>query len=287
MVPVALLTLRETNFRGEPLAVVVSGCPDQDPQRPNVVIEAAIDPAGTSSTFVRQLADALDVNVARAWGRERLTLISQIYSRFGHALRQFAQAGCYRYSGASDNLLYSLVHREVLLVDLDSSRLLAEAAGVSAPLEIVRDIMSGMFNLACELIRPDQILLSDHADMLEVDPYHHFLHGYFSELTVRPEATAPFAAHVAETWARVRYHSTALLNDTQSAYALFRSLRFNTVLIYMALFRLAYQLYLCSELADRFRPPFGLRYLDQRIATFGGRDVLAKARELSDIPTLP
>jgi len=283
LVPIALLSLPGQHFGGQPLGIVVSGSPNKAPHRPNAILETTSASAQPTAGFVSRLASDLGVALHGAWGRERLMLIAEVYARFGRALRRFSTAGCHRYSGASDNLLYSFDHREVLLVDLDSSGVLKRLPHLSASLEIVRDVMSGMFNLACELIRPDQIHLSTRSDMLAVDPYHRFLAGYFPEIRVLPELTSPFQAHVAEIWERIHGRSPDILEDPVAGYDLYRSLRFNTRLIYMALFRLAYQLYSASSVVEAFPLPFDLQALDTRIAAFAGVDVLGLARRLSSI----
>src|SRR5437870_13766902 len=87
--------------REEPLGAVLTGAPAATPDRLDDVFRT-LGPETDADTFLERLGD-----LAEAYGR---------------ALRGFAEAGCFRYSGTVDNWGLGGSDCPVYLVDLDSSR---------------------------------------------------------------------------------------------------------------------------------------------------------------------
>jgi hypothetical protein len=119
-------------------------------------------------------------------------------------LRRLTDAGLFRHSGSVDN--WGVAHERwlagpdpsaVFLTDLDSLRDLAGVSDCRRPLEVLRDVASGLFNLAAAIMLPHGLAARslDRAEVLEI--FTDLCHGYFPEVdrTLCAQAAAPFIGY--------------------------------------------------------------------------------------------
>jgi hypothetical protein len=272
-----------TAYAGQPLGVVLTGAPDPEHLRPDAVLRLRdIDAPTPQAAYVRELAAGLGVElVPGAWGRQRLELYARLAHAYGRLLRSFAEAGCFRYSSESANFYYSASRAEVAIVDIDTSRLLDDVSAVEAPLQIVRDAMSGLFHLACEPVQPEQIDLSPPDALAAANPYRSFLESFFPELELPGDCCAGLLAHVREAGERIAQQREAILGEPDGRLRL-RAIWLDTMLLYVALTRLAFGLYERSSLAARRPLPYDGAELDRRLRMLAGADRLARAQRLAE-----
>ncbi len=198
-------------------------------------------------------------------GRRRLELITVLAARYGAALRGFAQAGFFRYSGSLDNWALADAGDQVYLTDLDSSLPLSGCTPVRAPLEVMRDMASGLFNIAAALMHPDVALQVEPAEFERTDPFAALLSGYCEEL---PRSAVLAGAE------RFRAHWTPLLIDQRRRLlASTRGEPFERVWMgrratFALALSIAYDLYARSDLRQAYGIPCSRAGLRERIARF-------------------
>lgn len=112
-------------------------------------------------------------------------LLQKINAYTGKTLRRFSEAGLYRYSSAPDNFTYIPKFDEVYIMDFDSCMELKRLNEIEKPMQIMRDVASGLSYLITYLTNPKNIEFWNLKDVLYVDPFVAYLKGYFPEVNSR------------------------------------------------------------------------------------------------------
>ena len=177
IVPIALYQydqLRCDDLPHRSLGAVLSGSPVSNPTRSIALFaRMAYEPhfvPQARSEWIKQLG-----------GGDPLTALSRVAFEYGRTLREFHEAGLYRYNSNPDNYMIYLPSGRVLLIDLDSSRELAECGSLRCPLEILRDVASAAFEVARMLLNPRQAFTVGTDDIYDRVLFGQLLTGYFRE----------------------------------------------------------------------------------------------------------
>jgi hypothetical protein len=166
-------------FRQQPMGAVLCLSPDGSPCR--VHVDYVDDEGPEAAAYFRDVYRLLEID-----GDPRLPIVQwaalhALARRAGALLRQFAEAGLFRYSMWLENLQFDRHRRQLFLTDLDSSARLEDISAERRPLEILRDVASALHKIAWRLhyfVALDPWPL----DRLRVrDPFAAFLTGYFGE----------------------------------------------------------------------------------------------------------
>jgi hypothetical protein len=247
----------------EPMGAVLTLAPAAAPHRADLLIRApdVLDDDGRE-----RLEQLIGPPGTAERARRRIELLTVLAMRYGAALRGFAAAGFYRHSASLDNWALDDTGEDVYLTDLDSSRGLSDCAPMRAPLEVMRDVASGLFNIAAALMHPDVALQVDPADLERNDPFEAFLCGYYKELSP-PSVLAgarSFQAHWAPLLAEQRRRRRLAGKRGVPGERVWMNRRASSALALVV----AYDLYTRSDLSQTYGIPCTRAVLLERIARF-------------------
>jgi hypothetical protein len=178
--------LRFPDASGEPLGAVVSLMPGPWPHRADTLFGSAacLGP------------DALEFAAAAGRGRGLAQTVAGLSGGYGLALRDLTETGVFRHSGSLDNWGVATGQGRVFLTDLDSCQWLEQAALPRRAREVLRDVASGVFNLATSVMLPGMAAEYAHGAIGEACPFTALAAGFF------PEAPAEAAARAVEPFLR-------------------------------------------------------------------------------------
>lgn len=199
VVPLAVFR-DEQCFRGEPLAVAVTLSTEPAPFRSNSLIAARDAIRSREERDYRVDSErtlGLDASLSSPDG---LTAgFTTIATAVGSAIRAMAEAGLYRHSSGMWNFQYCRARQRLLLIDLDSSRQLAEVDYERRGLEILRDVASAVHKVVEGIFMHPQFLRdAGLVRLTEADPVLALLRSYFPDVPARQVGRA-----AALTWAYV------------------------------------------------------------------------------------
>lgn len=155
IVPIALYKYKslKCDWRpARPLGAVLTGSPNRNAQRANVLFDSD-DEVGPSGDEFRRLLNCFSSSGCRYQAVERLAF------EYGRTLREFHEAGLFRHNANPVNLLVDPDSLRVALIDLDSSRLLEDCTDARRPIEILRDIAGGFYNFVAVTLYPRNVHL--------------------------------------------------------------------------------------------------------------------------------
>jgi hypothetical protein len=258
IIPLALIELEKKSAEGEPLGLVVSGLTDASPYRGNDLLNVL-------STDDRLIA--YRASLGREFGIEgspvdiALGVVATLGRLFAASLRRFSEAGWYRYSGNLGNVAYSRAERRVCMIDLDSCQRLGDCPPEVRSLQVMRDVVSVLYNVAGSLLKPVRVpflspeLIEKHA------VFPRLLGSYYDDLPASTieAAVAPYTSVVKKTLATLR----GMPGDTERQ-RLFDYLCSDTREVYAEIFSCVYELHSRSRMNARFsvgctRPLFDAR----------------------------
>lgn len=211
------------------------------------------------------------------WAGARLDLVGAAYEAFGRSLTAFAAAGCYRYLGHPDNFVLTEDGR-ARLVDLDSSRPIEELPADVGSLQVVRDAMSGLYNLAVAFVRPDAVRDIPDDLLVAANPFGRFLRGRYPDVQSCRGEGRGVAELIVEARRRLRPFNDQIISDRDRGGALQRHLQHDQDLLFCTCFRICHRLHARSEAAQRAYPsPFTDDALEDRLLRFAGRSRFERA----------
>lgn len=275
ILPLALFAYPERHLASVPgstgmLGVAVTGTRTASTERCSALVPGWSPDSPTAPGVLAHSAVLLGFETPGSTGVcRRLQMLAEAYRRFGRALRAFAEAGWYRYSGHPGNIQLD-DEGDVLLPDLDSSRPMRELTEDLAALEAVRDGMSGLYNLACTFFRPGVMDAVGDETLRVAEPFSAFLDGWDpGSPGTNDRAAAAIVDYVIESRARLRKFEPFLRDGSDAGEHLYRFVRHDRDLTFIWLFRQLFR--------RRKRRPLGpntalsLDELDERLLRFAGR----------------
>lgn len=164
--------------RSEAMGVVVSLVPAAIGTRADAVLRYVPGAQSPETRHVRRLLKYTNRAPNNSVADSLLRLLQILANSFGRALRSLAEAGYYRYSASLDNWGILDDAPDVYLLDLDSSRPLADCSTIRAPLEIARDVASGIFHLGWSLLRDPRW---PPGALTSIEPFTPFVRGFFHD----------------------------------------------------------------------------------------------------------
>lgn len=195
VVPIALYRYPELRCSWAPdrqLGAVLTGLPVEEPHRLDVLFECDGGCEGGAASTFRALRASL--------GSSRVQAVRRLALEYGRTLSEFHEAGHFRHNAHPVNLLYSEEITRVCLVDLDSSRRLERCAPARRPMEVLRDISSGVYSFADVIIRPQTVGAFPPSEIALDDVGDELLRGYFGDGA--PTLPEPCRSYLSETHAR-------------------------------------------------------------------------------------
>lgn len=202
-------------FKGEPIGVVVSLAPDESPHGLDFLYqrepEATDERRAHCTAVLKALGEAGELLMPAL-----CTAQSKVSALVGRSLRQFAQAGLYRYSSAWDNFFFNKQDAGVYLTDLDSSRPLAELPPDIGAMQILRDLAGALWRLPkqfCERATVNDFQLQP---LLELDALASMVAGYFEmDDAAARRLVNPLWAYFIPHWFLLKRHGAQVAGWTK------------------------------------------------------------------------
>ncbi|MCU7725990.1 hypothetical protein ODJ79_19880 [Actinoplanes sp. KI2] len=175
--------LRFPTGDGENFAVVATLVPTAWPQRADTLLRAPERLTADDREYIERVRR----------GRSLIDTMAELAAGYGAALRLFTEAGFFRHSGSVDNWGIAPESGQVFLTDLDSTQTLTIVGEARRPVEVLRDVASGVFGLAAALMLPG--VTDDPAAAIEA--FRRLAAGYFAEVPADliAESIAPLARY--------------------------------------------------------------------------------------------
>ncbi|NKB64233.1 MAG: hypothetical protein GKR95_19680 [Gammaproteobacteria bacterium] len=144
-----------------------------------------------------------------------------VYQSYGHYIRKFSQCQLYRHSGHCSNIGFSLHTKSIYFTDIDSCRVLAECGEIDTSLQVMRDAMSGGYNLFSIFTEPKNARRFSFDRIVRSGIFRKYLKSYYHEL---PETLVHGLAglledHTKEVHERVLAHITEVPKEEASEQA--------------------------------------------------------------------
>jgi hypothetical protein len=246
------LQWRQNGF-SESFGVVLSGAPTRDPTRVDALLLGGMQPTPEERTRVKELFN----------GEPMLPVIAEFARSYGGVLRRFTEAGFFRHSGSLNNWAYSSELGSVYLTDLDSSQRLEAIEPRRRIFEILRDVASGLFNLAQSLSWIRNVQAFTTADVAAVDPFGALLRGFYSNhcYAMASKVSQAFLAYYLPIHERCR--ELAHAGSRHSVYL-------DRGVSYCLLLRSLLPLHQADDLSGMYPYQLDLADLDQQILAFLG-----------------
>jgi hypothetical protein len=167
------------------LAVVVSAAPVLRLYRADVLLADPAELTPEERIFVNGLLG----------GAGAAHVVTRLAESYGRALRDLVDCGLFRHSGSVDNWAVDDAGPEVYLTDLDSTERLERVSDARRPLEVLRDLASGVFNLAAALMAPGGRVAGrlTHGDA--AGAFGALCAGFLPEVADVREAVTPFLSY--------------------------------------------------------------------------------------------
>lgn len=177
IVPIAVYRYSSLVCKEEParpLGAVLTGSPVRNATRAVALFRRwSYEPE-----FVNECRDAIRRVLG---GGDTVLAIMRLAFEYGRTLRQFHEAGLYRYNSSPINYMVLPATGRVLLVDLDSSRSIDECGLRRQPLEVLRDVASAAFEFARMLLNPRPLMYVSLSEMHDYELLGQVFRGYFPE----------------------------------------------------------------------------------------------------------
>jgi hypothetical protein len=255
------------------LCVVVSLAPTAWPYRADLVFADPRSLSGPREEFARSVVAPLGL----------ASTLRLLAAGYGAALRRLTDAGLFRHSGSVDN--WGIAYERwlacpdpsaVFLTDLDSLRELDEASERRRPLEVLRDVASGLFNAAAAMMLPHGRAAGalDRVEATEI--LVELCHGYFPEVD-RALCVRTVQRFVGYWWPLATRSWTAMtqVSTVERSIWMDRDLSFCLLMTSLA------ELYARSAAVKRWGDVDAIR-LDAAVADFVGPHRFARLCRLRD-----
>lgn len=258
---------------------VISGLPDKNLIRFDTVLfyeNAKIE----DRNIINSWADALGYSGDKNY----LSVVKVIARLYGKAIKSFHNSGFYRYSGQPDNYAYSLQTKKVFLIDLDTSRKLTECSEAEKPLQLIRDVVSGLYGITAYVLRKANINIYTPEVFNGRKILESLLEGYFED--VPQEKIHSFSEQLDSHYSMIydeasaahkfmeRNNSNELITDFQEyrhqtikQYWIDRD---KTLCFYLAL---VWEIYVYSNDAKKYPLPYSKSKLIEYISKYSSREV--------------
>lgn len=162
----------------ESLGVVVAGQHTRSYDRADIALEYSnLDPTARASLDQFAKLTGTDLSID-----PELSLFAAAYKSYAHYIRKFNKAGLYRHSGHASNIGLSLHTQSIYFTDIDSCRFLTECGDVDTPLQVMRDAISGYYNIIVILTEAENIGRFTPDRVIKSGIFKTYLYGYYDDL---------------------------------------------------------------------------------------------------------
>ena len=160
------------------LGVVVVGQHNQAYDRADIALNYH-ETTEESRALLDNYAKALGIDISI---EPELTLFAEIYRSYGHYIRKYSECGLYRHSGHGTNIGLSLHTKSIYFSDIDSCRFLSECGKIDTPLQVMRDALSGIYNLLVTFTEPDMATKFSSERVIKSGVFRTFLQSYYDDV---------------------------------------------------------------------------------------------------------
>jgi len=282
--PVGAWRYPDIAFRGERLGIVALELPVAHPHRADVLTRL---PDPDLPPPARRHADGL-VDLLGGRGPvelRRQRAISHVWTRFGTALSAFHGAGLYRYSGDPENVVYDEGSDTCVLVDLDSSLDLARLEPQARGVQMARDVMSAILNLAFSMLRIP-VVAQFASSRQSADPFAAMLGAYYADTAVDARVLDPFLDYLGDVARRVTRWVDERGAHASPDHDIHRCIRGDLDLLYLGLARITVDLHRSSAAARAIAPVPSEQAIDRSIVETMGRRYLDRCRTFTSWDSL-
>lgn len=182
LIPYKLLKYNDLTYRNESLAVVVALCTEQHPIRLYKLLWPAEKNSEEESSYYASILEREGIVGNIKLFNIRIMLIKKIAEKYALEVRKFSESGLYIHSGGWSNIQYNSQTKNVVLVDLDSSRHISDECSKFHRLYSIRDLISNIYRLLISLYNPNIILQYDETVLKNNNYVYYLLRGYFPEV---------------------------------------------------------------------------------------------------------
>ena len=200
----------------------------------------------------------------------RLQTINALSRQIGKLLHDFSAAGLYRHSGGWEDLSFCIKTKQLIMVDLDSNRSLAELPACTKPLQILRDLSSSIHKLINMFYFPTLLNKYTFSNLIAYDPISEMLSAYFPEAqpaTVKKVAMRFWDYFAPHYFLMQRYKDQFLGkwdNERRRSYKMDDDIFFSLSMLNL------FPLYSGSDLNSLYPTEFTLADLEERARPFLG-----------------
>lgn len=186
VVPLAVIKYDDFYFRGKQMGAVITLSVSKSHLRASEALWGTAVNRGKNpqaDAYYDDMRATLGVEGDPADETTRLETMRLIAGRIGKLMRQFSLAGFYRYSGEWSNYQFSAETNELLFIDLDSSRVMADdkLPDFRQSLEAIRDLATAIYRSTAKLAYPTVVDKYTLSNLLKYNPIFELLRNYFPE----------------------------------------------------------------------------------------------------------
>ena len=176
LLPLYVYKYTDLTFNGNELGVSVSLCESVEPFRFDKLLQTNDLMSTEYKNFYQDVYESqfnkrtqLDIN-------DKYRLIKRIGFLYGNEIRNFCNSGLYIHSGGWSNIQYSFKNKRVVLIDLDSSRIIQNES--LRMLQNCRDITSNIYRLFINMYNPNCIKDYSNEIILDTNYVYSILRGF-------------------------------------------------------------------------------------------------------------
>lgn len=167
----------DAKFDDDCLAAMVALCHDYPPIRMNRLLIAPGKLSEKEYEYFNLISnEILKTNYSY---ESQWALCQYVAKQYSKSIRNLNEIGLYIHSGGWSNIQFSLQKKDIVLIDLDSTRELCEKPKSIWGLYAVRDLISNIYRLLINLYNPKTICIVNEGIIKDTDLVYFLLAGYF------------------------------------------------------------------------------------------------------------
>lgn len=180
LIPICVYRYGDLFFDDKQMGVSISLCENNKPLRMDKLLYKEELIPGEYKKFYEEIY-FLEFNKNTELNfKDKCTLINRISYKYGMEIRKFCDSGLYIHSGGWSNIQYSIDRKNVVLIDLDSSKKINSS--IMIPLLNCRDLISNIYRLFINLYNPNCISNFDEDVIKSYNFTFSILNGFFNNI---------------------------------------------------------------------------------------------------------
>lgn len=180
LIPMYVYKYDEIKFSNKELGVSISLCEDTEPLRMDKLLYTNELMPKEYKDYYKKIFELEFLTKTNLDLNDKERLIKRIAYYYGSEIRKFCNSGLYIHSGGWSNIQYSFKNKNVVLIDLDSSR-----KNNNESLELLlncRDLVSNIYRLFINLYNPNCIKDYTENEIRKTNYIFFILKGFFKNI---------------------------------------------------------------------------------------------------------